>query len=141
GLDLGGEAPELLLRGARRLRGVEPAQPARLVRGGPERGVAGPQARDLLRALPLVELARDRGAERLGQLPARRGRGLEAPDQLDEGVGEELQALDEQLVGDLRERDARALELGELRAGLVEARLEARARLAVVAAGVDGPRR
>ena len=102
-------------------RQVEPAHPARLVRIGEDRGLLAPE-----RVGPAVLRPGFRGGVDVAlggpECVARRREaiaeqlltlGLDREEQAVEGIAEEGAALREQAVGDLLERDAEGVELGE----------------------------
>ena len=94
---------------------AQPSEPAPLVGARPQRRVASPQAAHFVFPAPLLQRGPDGGRDVGGQLPGLtvdpRGDGhLSSPayglEQLVEGLGEELHAIVEELVGDLRQRAA-----------------------------------
>ena len=140
-----------------RLDDADPADPARLVGPGPERGVPRPQPPRAPPRVPLAHLRLDRRRERGGQrirlgVDARLIRVTAAPlhgrEELRERLGELPDPVAEQIVGDLRKRQSRPFERGEGLGRGLHALLEARPRAPVVPErgqrlgrhGVDGVR-
>ncbi|MGY4314565.1 hypothetical protein ACVWW1_003892 [Bradyrhizobium sp. JR3.5] len=128
----------------------QPAQPFVLVIAGPDRLVLVPEPSDLGRRTPFLGAFLDRlldaGAERqllMVDAAAERGRALvgDRAVQLVGRVGEQLDAVLDQLLGDRIERDAGLLQLLQHVAGVLDILLEAVADLAVVAEGIEGCRR
>ena len=131
-------------------RAVQPAQPFVLVGAGPDRFVVLPEPADFRRGAPvfgrLLDRLADIAAERQ-RLPveacAEHGGALvrDRAVELVGGIGEQLDAVLDQLGRDRIERDAGLFELGEDVLGVLDIFLEAVARLAVIAEGVERCRR
>ena len=128
---------------------AEPAEPLAFVGAGPKRGIALPQAADLVVRFPVVERCFDAARQSVRQLvglPIRSHAcslricrvGLQ---QLVEGVGEQLDAVDQQLVGDFLHGNAGLLERRHGLGGRVDIFGQAGAQLAVIAESVEGGRR
>ena len=131
-------------------RTVEPAQPFVLVGSGPHRFVVLPEPSDFRRGSPLFGRALDRladiaaEAERLPVEPCAEHGGALVRDRAVElvgGIREQLDAVLDQFGRDRIERDAGPFELGEDVSRVLDIFLEAVARLAVIAEGVERRRR
>ena len=129
---------------------AEPSEPLRFVPAAPERRIPAPELSDLALGAPLRQRLFHGSSERLGQRvrqaiepsrPCLPGLLLHRLQQLPEGVGEELHAFNEQLVGDILHGDPDFGERGHRVSGGLHILHEACARPPVVAKRVEGRRR
>ena len=126
---------------------AEPSEPLRFIPAAPQRRIPAPEPSDLALRAPLRQRVFHGSSEWLGQRvrqaiepsrPCRPGLLLHRLQQLPEGVGEELHAFHEQLVGDFLHGDPDFGERGHRVSGGLHILHEACARLPVVAKRLEG---
>ncbi len=150
GSDFLGNLPEPIDIRSLILSDGKPSEPLAFVGVGPQRGVARPEALDLIIRTPIIQ----RGLDCLGEISRQLireacGSGwrsflnalLDSGEKLIESFGKKFDAVFGKLVGDGLHGDSRAGEIAHGLTSLIDIFLEAGARLAVVAERVKRGRR